>query len=218
MHLNSARAGSRNVWRNLAESMPQSITGWNRQKYIETLRKPHPVAFSGLGGNRNFFQDQWNSFMSTGSVPPRLKRMLERKWVVGPFQCNCRLLACPRTGEAALVDPGDDPEQILRGLEGLKTPSGAPLQVKYLLHTHGHLDHIGAAREVKQRLAAPKIALHRADEPLYQQLQMQGALFGINYQPPCRWIIFSSTKKSSKLGISGFRSFTRRGIARAAYA
>jgi hydroxyacylglutathione hydrolase len=118
--------------------------------------------------------------------------MFERKWVVGAFQCNCRLLACERTGEAVLVDPGDDSAQILKGLEGLKTPSGLPIQVKYLLQTHGHLDHIGATRDVKLRLGAtadapadlPKIALHRADEPLYQQLQMQGSLFGMKYEEP----------------------------------
>lgn len=109
-----------------------------------------------------------------------------KQWVVGPFQCNCRLIACPRTGEAALVDPGDDARQILKGLEGLKTASGVPIQVRYLLHTHGHLDHIGATREVKEALALapPIIALHRGDEPLYQQLQMQGSLFGIEYAPP----------------------------------
>ena len=115
--------------------------------------------------------------------------MFEKKWVVGPFQCNCRLLACPRTGEALLVDPGDDAPQILKGLRGLKTPTGAPIQIKYLLHTHGHLDHIGAAREVKQSLSAaaqpaPAIALHKGDEPLYLQLKMQGSLFGISYDDP----------------------------------
>jgi hydroxyacylglutathione hydrolase len=120
--------------------------------------------------------------------------MLQRKWVVGPFQCNCRLLACPRTGEAVLVDPGDDATSILDGLKGLKTASGVPIQIKYLLHTHGHLDHISATREVKQVLkaaakdakkdAAPIIALHRADEPLYLQLQMQGSLFGMSFDQP----------------------------------
>lgn len=110
--------------------------------------------------------------------------MLERKWVVGPFQCNCRLLACPRTGDAALVDPGDDPKQILKGLLGLTTPSGVPIRVRYLLHTHGHLDHIGATRGVRSQWTESKIAIHRGDEPLYQQLQMQGSLFGIQYEPP----------------------------------
>ena len=110
--------------------------------------------------------------------------MFERKWVVGPFQCNCRLLACPRTGEAVLVDPGDDPVQILKGLAGLTTPSGAPIRVRYLLHTHGHLDHIGATRDVKNKILDAKIALHKEDEPLYQQLQKQGSLFGMTYEPP----------------------------------
>lgn len=116
--------------------------------------------------------------------------MFEKKWVVGPFQCNCRLLACPRTGEALLVDPGDDAPSILRGLEGLRTGSGAPVQVRYLLHTHGHLDHIGATGTVKKALAgaslpaSPKIALHRGDEPLYLNLKMQGSLFGLSYDDP----------------------------------
>jgi hydroxyacylglutathione hydrolase len=91
-----------------------------------------------------------------------------------------------------LVDPGDDAGQILRGLEGLKTPSGALVRVRTLLHTHGHLDHIGATREVRETLQkrsgpaepAPRIALHRGDEPLYQHLQRQGEMFGISYEPP----------------------------------
>lgn len=114
---------------------------------------------------------------------------LEKNLVVGPFQCNCRLLACPRTGQAVVVDPGDDPEQILTALAGAKVPSGAPIQVRYLLHTHGHLDHVGAARPVKASLGrqpelAPRIALHKGDEPLYLALKTQGALFGIEYEDP----------------------------------
>lgn len=105
--------------------------------------------------------------------------MLDRTLVVGPFQCNCRLLACPRTGEAILVDPGDEPEKILRVLKETS------IRVKYLFHTHGHLDHIGATRAVCETLVAssprvsrPQIALHRGDEELYQKLAFQRALFG----------------------------------------
>jgi glyoxylase-like metal-dependent hydrolase (beta-lactamase superfamily II) len=113
--------------------------------------------------------------------------MIEKTLVVGPFQCNCRLLACPKTGQAVLVDPGDEPQRILSALEGAKTPGGSPIEVKYLLHTHGHLDHIGGTRKVRETLAkaaAPIIALHRDDEPLYLALKTQGNLFGMSYDDP----------------------------------
>lgn len=114
-----------------------------------------------------------------------MSKLIEKTWVVGPFQCNCRLIACDRTGEAALVDPGDDAAKILSKLEGVRTSSGAPLRVKALLHTHGHLDHVGATRSVREaRAESPRILLHRGDEPLYLNLIEQGRLFGIRYDQP----------------------------------
>jgi hydroxyacylglutathione hydrolase len=114
-----------------------------------------------------------------------MSKMIEKNWAVGPFQCNCRLIACDRTGEAALVDPGDEAERILKNLERVKTSSGAPIRVKYLLHTHGHLDHVGATRSVREgREEAPVILLHRGDEPLYQNLVQQGKMFGLKYAEP----------------------------------
>lgn len=108
--------------------------------------------------------------------------LVERTVVVGPFQCNCRILACPKTGDAVLVDPGDEPRRILQAL-----PPG--IRVKYLFHTHGHLDHIGAARPVKEALktdqAAPRLCLHRGDEDLWFKLRFQGSLFGLtHYEEP----------------------------------
>jgi hydroxyacylglutathione hydrolase len=81
-------------------------------------------------------------------------KFIKKTWVVGPFQCNCRLLVCPSSGEAALVDPGDEAQKILSNLASVQLPNGKPVRVKYLLHTHGHLDHIAATREVKERLVS----------------------------------------------------------------
>lgn len=113
-------------------------------------------------------------------------RLVDRTLVVGPFQCNCRLLACPKTGHAVVIDPGDEPQKILKALQSAHTPSGLPIQVKYLFHTHGHLDHIAAARPVKEALAPEvQIALHRGDEELYQALKIQGRMFGLHhYEDP----------------------------------
>jgi hydroxyacylglutathione hydrolase len=114
---------------------------------------------------------------------------LMKNWVVGPFQCNCRLIVCPNTGEAALVDPGDEAPMILKNLKNVSLPNGRPIQLKLLLHTHGHLDHIAATRSIKETLAketqgAPKIAIHKEDEPLYQALKMQGQMFQLKYDDP----------------------------------
>jgi hydroxyacylglutathione hydrolase len=112
------------------------------------------------------------------------QNVLLKKWVVGPFQCNCRLIACPETGLAALVDPGDEAQKILSGLKGLTLPNGKAVQVQWLLHTHGHLDHIAATREVKQATPLAKIALHKGDEPLYHALKTQGQMFRLSYVDP----------------------------------
>ncbi len=121
--------------------------------------------------------------------------MFHRNIVVGPFQCNCRLLACPKTGDAILIDPGDEPEAILATIKEFSLSQGMDLHIKYLLHTHGHLDHIGGTRDVYQHLHsqkmadpkkdnAPKIALHRDDQPLYTNLKVQGQLFGLDFEDP----------------------------------
>ena len=124
--------------------------------------------------------------MSAQSTP-----YIDQTLVVGPFQCNCRILVCPETGQAALVDPGDEASRIIHKLGQLPLPSHKKIQVKYLLHTHAHLDHIGGTREVCEhfRSLSPKdheakIAVHQGDEFIYQQLRMQGSLFGIQYNDP----------------------------------
>jgi hydroxyacylglutathione hydrolase len=146
------------------------------------------------------------------SLPQQQAKFIQKNWVVGPFQCNCRLIVCPISGEAALVDPGDEAKKILSNLASVSLPNGKPIHVKYLLHTHGHLDHIAATREIKEKLltkaatspgtvaavvtgtatvstfdskiAAPVIALHRGDEPIYHALQKQGEMFGFRYTDP----------------------------------
>lgn len=116
--------------------------------------------------------------------------MIDKTIVVGPFACNCRLLACPRTGEAALIDPGDEPQKILAALASVKSDAGEPLKVKYLLHTHAHLDHVGATRRVREALAdiqgelVPQIFLHQGDMGLYQNLKAQGMMLGLRYEDP----------------------------------
>lgn len=112
---------------------------------------------------------------------------------VGPFQCNCWIVACPKTGEAICIDPGDESPKILKLLSDLSAKSSVPLKLKYLLHTHAHLDHVGATRSVKESfkgahrdpsVEVPPILLHKADEPIYLNLKQQGLMFGLQLDDP----------------------------------
>ncbi|MBC7384787.1 MAG: MBL fold metallo-hydrolase [Cryobacterium sp.] len=113
--------------------------------------------------------------------------------MVGPFQCNCKIIVCPVTGESAIIDAGDESEKIIAALEKIewKSADGKSLKpnVRFLLHTHAHLDHIGGTRGVsewvsKKEKAAPARALHRGDLFIYEKLQEQGSRFGFTYEPP----------------------------------
>jgi glyoxylase-like metal-dependent hydrolase (beta-lactamase superfamily II) len=74
---------------------------------------------------------------------------------VGPFEVNCFLLS-NATGEALVVDPGDDVERILEHLEKRH------LTVAAYLMTHGHADHVSGLSEMVQARPAP-IAMHPKD-------------------------------------------------------
>lgn len=110
------------------------------------------------------------------------------KTVVGPFQCNCYALVCERSGKVALIDPGDEFDKIqtlLKKISEKLAKSGLKLSLTHLIQTHGHLDHVGATREVKEVHPESKICLHEKDEPLYRSLKKQGALFGFtHYKEP----------------------------------
>ncbi len=95
---------------------------------------------------------------------------------VGRLQCNCSIIACPDTKEAIIVDPGGDAPQIKAKVKA------AGLTVKYLIHTHAHFDHIGATAELRRDLGA-RILLHPEDNFLYDNIQMQGQLFGMRLAP-----------------------------------
>lgn len=107
-----------------------------------------------------------------------------RTLTVGPVGCTCCIVVCEATGEAAIVDPGGDADEILAAVQDL----GA--KVKWLLHTHGHFDHILATDEVAAVTRAPA-CLHPHDGALYENLPLQGRTFGFRAgRPPAisRWL------------------------------
>jgi glyoxylase-like metal-dependent hydrolase (beta-lactamase superfamily II) len=88
------------------------------------------------------------------------------------LQCNCTILGDPVSGEAIVIDGGDDVPLIAARLAALG------LRPRYLLHTHAHIDHIGALGPLRERVGGAGL-LHHADRPLYATLREQAAMIGL---------------------------------------
>ena len=103
-------------------------------------------------------------------------KMLIETLVVGPLQVNAYLLGCPRTKEAAVIDPGADGERILRALQT------AGLKLKLIINTHGHFDHVGGNALLREQTGA-ELLLHAADLPLLRGAASHAAIYDLSTVP-----------------------------------
>ena len=91
---------------------------------------------------------------------------------VGLLQCNCSILGDPATREAIVVDPGDETERILEILRAHQ------LNVRAIVSTHTHIDHVGGLAGLHKATRAP-VLIHEADLELYRHLDMQAQFLGV---------------------------------------
>lgn len=104
---------------------------------------------------------------------------------VTPYQQNCSLLLCERTGQMAIVDPGGDLELIEEQIHKM----GGTLAL--VLLTHGHLDHCGAARVLADKFGVSLLGPHREDAFWIEQLPEMAAAMGFPAAEaftPDRWL------------------------------
>ncbi len=91
---------------------------------------------------------------------------------VAPFHKNGFVVACPRTREAVLIDPGDEVDGLLEFIEQ------EDLRVLHILLTHAHIDHITGVGPAKRALNVP-VHLHTDDLFLYDRAVEQAERFGL---------------------------------------
>ncbi|WP_462179996.1 MBL fold metallo-hydrolase [Pseudoalteromonas gelatinilytica] len=106
------------------------------------------------------------------------------------FAQNCRIIICEQTNKAALVDPGGDAEKLQAELAALN----CELEAIYL--THGHLDHVGAAKQLADHFSVDIIGPHLDDKFWFDALPMQAQMFGfaaIAPFYPTKWLAHGDT-------------------------
>ena len=91
---------------------------------------------------------------------------------VGPLQCNCSILGDESTHEGMVIDPGDNIDEIVALIQKHN------LQIKKIVVTHAHIDHVGGAMKLKKITGAP-VLLNQNDLALLKMLDVQAAWIGV---------------------------------------
>jgi glyoxylase-like metal-dependent hydrolase (beta-lactamase superfamily II) len=99
--------------------------------------------------------------------------MILIRLIVGPLQVNCFILADEKTKDTVVIDPGDDAEDILKIIKD------KGFKVKYIVNTHGHFDHVGANKAIKEATGA-ELLIHEGDAPVLASVARHSQAFGMN--------------------------------------
>ncbi len=97
---------------------------------------------------------------------------------VGPLETNCYVVYCQDSLECAVVDPGAEADRIFQLI------AQKSLKPALILNTHGHIDHIGANKDIKEKFNIP-LYIHSADSPMLENVQQSemAAFLGVMDSP-----------------------------------
>jgi len=98
--------------------------------------------------------------------------MIIERIIISPMMVNCYIIGCDSSMEAVVIDPGGDEAAIIDRLHRLG------LNLKFILITHGHIDHIVSLESLK-RLTGALVYMNRDDLFLLEEAQLHAQFFGL---------------------------------------
>ena len=124
--------------------------------------------------------------------------MIIKNIVVGPLEVNCYILGCEDTKEAAIIDPGENADEIISNIEkeGLKP--------RFIINTHAHFDHIGGVKVIQDHFKIDFI-LHEGDLFLVENASEQATAFGL--KPISKPVVNKNATNGEKVNL-GNKSIT----------
>ncbi len=119
--------------------------------------------------------------------------ILVKSFTVGAIGTNCYVVTDKDSGETLVVDPGDTSTALMSALE-----KAGEENIKYILLTHGHYDHIKSAKMLSDKYGAD-IVIGEKEEPfLYDEnLNLAHFLGCTNYTPFSADILLAQGDKLS---------------------
>ena len=104
-------------------------------------------------------------------------KVIIKRLVVGSLSANCYIVGSKATREGLVIDPGGNAGDIFKAV------SDSGLDIKIIVLTHGHSDHIAALYDIQDRTGA-EVAIHTADAQFLHGRGPLSTMFGISYKTP----------------------------------
>lgn len=126
--------------------------------------------------------------------------MIIKTLTVAPIGTNCYILACEKTGEAIVIDPGGEPEKILGVIDKEE------FVLKYIINTHAHFDHVGAVLDIQKSKKVPFL-LHKEEQSNIDPVFFSESLraFGFSSVEPPKIDEYIDSEKTYTFGECSFK-------------